>query len=250
MTQFGNLPKRESLLEAVTPVGTYGGVGHFVEYFGGADYDRNLWKSWNSATGGGTGEGTTIDNGTCLNAWQHKGGGVELITNSNQYGCTWLGMGSTQAFDKDGFVMISIATRLSSDTGLLVGMTSNGNQNPRQVLNDASRAEFHNASNPSSIQMRVKSGSNASGQGLELSTSISGTNGAAGLKRYVYQIEGIGAINTVRGSINNVLEVVYTETNQNDYPDDDMSPFCGVYTRANNLDKAVWTYCECWNTGA
>ena len=34
MTQFGNLPKRESLLEAVTPVGTYGGVGHFVEYFG------------------------------------------------------------------------------------------------------------------------------------------------------------------------------------------------------------------------
>ena len=250
MTQFGNLPKRESLLEAVTPVGTYKGAGHFVEYFGGADYDRNLWKSWNSATGGGTGEGTTIDNGTCLNAWQHKGGGVELITNSNQYGCTWLGMGSTQAFDKDGFVMISIATRLSSDTGLLVGMTSNGNQNPRQVLNDASRAEFHNASNPSSIQMRVKSGSNASGQGLELSTSISGTNGAAGLKRYVYQIEGIGAINTVRGSINNVLEVVYTETNQNDYPDEDMSQFCGISTRGNSLQKCLWSYCECWNTGA
>ena len=81
MTQFGNLPKRESLLEAVTPVGTYGRARHFVEYFGGADYDRNLWKSWNSATGGGTGEGTTIDTGTWLNAWQHKGGGVELITN-------------------------------------------------------------------------------------------------------------------------------------------------------------------------
>ena len=183
-------------------------------------------------------------------AWQHKQGGVEFRTKAEQWNHSWLCMGSTQAFNKDGFVMISIATRLSSDTGLLVGMTSNGNQNPRQVLNDASRAEFHNASNPSSIQMRVKSGSNASGQGLELSTSISGTNGAAGLKRYVYQIEGIGAINTVRGSINNVLEVVYTETNQNDYPDDDMSPFCGVYTRANNLDKAVWTYCECWNTGA
>ena len=88
MTQFGNLPKRESLLEAVTPVGTYKGAGHFVEYFGGADYDRNLWLHKNTALGGGTGEGTTIDDGTCMNAWQHKGGGVEMKTNSIQLNYT------------------------------------------------------------------------------------------------------------------------------------------------------------------
>ena len=139
-----NLPKRESILDAVTPVGTYKGAGHFVEYFGGADYDRNLWLHKNTALGGGTGEGTTIDDGTCMNAWQHKGGGVEMKTNSNQFGMTWLGMRNIQAFDKDGFVMISIATRLTSDAGLLVGMTSNGRQNPILTTNDASRIDFEN----------------------------------------------------------------------------------------------------------
>ena len=238
-----NLPKRESLLDAVTLVAPYKGAGHFVEYFGGADYDRNLWLHKNTALGGGTGEGTTIDDGTCMNAWQHKGGGVEMKTNSNQFGMTWLGMSNIQAFDKDGFVMISIATRLTSDAGLLVGMTSNGNQNPRLTTNDASRIDFENASNPSSIKMRIKKdGSNGA---HELWTSISGTNGANGLKRYVYQIEGEGQ--RMRGSINNVLEVVYTTTAN--YPDEDMSPYCGVYTRSNDIRKGVWSYCECWNTG-
>ena len=48
---------------------------------------------------------------------------------------------------------------------------------------------------------------------------------------------------------NNVLEVVYTETDQNDYPDEDMSPYCGISTRGNSLQKCLWSYCECWNTG-
>ena len=234
-----NIPKRESLLDAVTPVGTYGGAGHFVEYFGGADYDRNLWLHKNSGLGHQDG-----DNGVTMNAWQHKQGGVEFRTKAEQWNHSWLGMGSTQAFNKDGFVMISIATRTSSsDSAILVGMTSNGSQDPRVITNDASRIEFHNATNPSTIEMRIKK--DGSNYATELFTSIGSTNGGNGTKRYVYQIEGEGQ--RMRGSINNVLEVVYTTTAN--YPDEDMSPYCGVYTRSNDIRKGVWSYCECWNTG-
>ena len=239
MTDFAghNLPKRDSLFEAVTPVGNYGGTGHFVEYFGGADFDRNLWLHKNNGLGH---DGTA---GVTMNAWQHKGGGVEFRTKAEQWNMSWLGMGSTQAFNKDGFVMISIATRLdSSDSAIQVGMTSNGRQDPRVITNDASRIEFVNATNPSSIVMQVKN--SASSYTTELWTSISGTNSANGTKRWTYQIEGDGS--RMRGSINNVLEVTSSST----YPDEDMSPYCGVYTRSNDVRKGLWSYCECWNTGA
>ena len=81
MTDFAghNLPKRDSLFEAVTPVGTYGGAGHFVEYFGGADFDRNIWLHKNNSLGH---DGTA---GVTMNVWQYKGGGVEFRTQAEQW---------------------------------------------------------------------------------------------------------------------------------------------------------------------